>query len=73
MSILDLHGKKHNEVSRIVDSFLYDNMKKSKKEVIIITGNSQQMKNIVKTQLVDYGMDCEEDYLNSGKLIIKMC
>lgn len=72
MDTLDLHGVKHRDVGRELDYFLYENVNKNKKEVYVITGNSQQMKNIVKEHLVDYDMTCEEDFLNSGKLIIKL-
>ena len=72
MNTLDLHGIKHFEVQKILDQFLWENMQKNVKEVAIITGISDQMKKIVYTCVEDYMMSCEEEYLNPGKLIIKL-
>lgn len=72
MSELDLHGVKHNEVKQLLDSFLWDNMKKNKKEVRVITGFSEQMKRIVKDLADEYTMDCYGDYKNNGVLVIKL-
>jgi DNA-nicking Smr family endonuclease len=72
MSELDLHGVKHNEVKQLLDSFLWDNMKKNKKEVRVITGFSEQMKSIVKDLTNEYSMTCFEDYKNNGVLVIKL-
>jgi hypothetical protein len=47
-------------------------MKKNQKEVAVITGHSDQMKNIVRNYVNDYNMTCQEEYLNSGKFIIKL-
>lgn len=72
MDCLDLHGKKHSQVPRVVDEFIWENIQKKKIEAYIITGQSEQMKNIVVNQLKDYGMSCEEDFLNPGKMVIKL-
>ena len=72
MNTLDLHGIKHSEVQVILDQFLWENMQKNVKEVAIITGISDQMKKIVYICIEDYMMSCEEEYLNPGKLIIKL-
>jgi len=72
MNLLDLHGIKHSEVQVILDQFLWENMKKNQKEVAVITGHSDQMKNIVRNYVNDYNMTCQEEYLNSGKFIIKL-
>jgi hypothetical protein len=47
-------------------------MQKNQKEVAVITGISDQMKKIVYICIEDYMMSCEEEYLNPGKLIIKL-
>jgi hypothetical protein len=47
-------------------------MKNNQKEVEVITGQSEHMKKIVKDCVEDYMMNCEEDFLNKGKLIIKL-
>jgi DNA-nicking Smr family endonuclease len=72
METLDLHGIKHSEVQRVVDVFLWDNIQKKEKEVEIITGISEQMKVIVKDCMKDYNMECNDDLLNFGKIIVKL-
>jgi hypothetical protein len=47
-------------------------MKSNQKVVGVITGQSNQMKNIVINCVSDYNMTCEEEYLNPGKFIIKL-
>ena len=72
MKTLDLHGIKHSEVPKLVDQFLWENMSKKTTEVEIITGISDQMKKIVIETVDDYNFFCEEEFNNSGKLIIKL-
>jgi DNA-nicking Smr family endonuclease len=72
MNSLDLHGIKHIEVQKLVDNFIWENMQKKINEVEIITGISDQMKDIVKQTVEDYKMECTVDPLNVGKLIIKL-
>jgi len=69
---LDLHGVKHQDVRRIVDIFLWENMTKKKSQVIIITGQSDTMKSIVKECVKEYGMACKEEFLNTGSLLINL-
>ena len=70
--ILDLHGCKHAEVSKLVDQFLWENMNKKTTEVEIITGISDQMKLIVIETVKDYEFTYNEAWNNPGKLIIKL-
>jgi DNA-nicking Smr family endonuclease len=72
MKQLDLHGIKHSEVKVLLDQFLWENMQKKQKEVSIITGISEQMKRIVKECVDDYNMVYQEDFLNPGKIIVKL-
>lgn len=72
MNEIDLHGLKHEDVSRTLDSFLWENMQKKNKEVKVITGNSDEMKRIVRETISDYGFISEEEYFNAGALIIKI-
>jgi DNA-nicking Smr family endonuclease len=72
MNTIDLHGVKHEDVSRLLDSFLWQNMQKKIKEVRVITGNSDEMKRIVRETLSDYGFASEEEYFNSGALIVRI-
>jgi len=72
MDSLDLHGTRHLDVSNKIDQFLWESMKKNKKEVYIITGHSQIMKNLVKNTLHDYNMNYEVDSINPGILLVKL-
>lgn len=69
---LDLHGAKHQDVPRLLDSFLWEQMQTKTTEVRIVTGNSHKMKNIVEDVLFDYDFPCEEEFGNSGVLIVKI-
>jgi DNA-nicking Smr family endonuclease len=69
---LDLHGIKHVEVSKLVDQFIWENMKSKSQEVEIITGISDQMKLIVINTINDYGFSYIEEFNNPGKLIVKL-
>ena len=67
MKTLDLHGIKHKEVDEKVRRFL--NFTELPCE--IITGNSPQMKKIVKNIIHEYQWFCyERDSYNYGTLII---
>ena len=72
MKQLDLHGIKHSDVKVLLDQFLWENMQKKQKEVSIITGISEQMKRVVKECIDDYNMTYQEDFLNPGKIIVKL-
>jgi len=72
MNSLDLHGIKHSEVQKHLDSFIWENMNKGSKEIDVITGISEQMKKIVRDIVIDYNMNCYEEPLNPGKIIIKL-
>jgi DNA-nicking Smr family endonuclease len=69
---LDLHGTKHVDVFRKVDLFVGESVIRGFHEVEIITGYSQDMKSIVDVVLSDYGLESREDFINKGKLIIKL-
>ena len=69
---IDLHGIKHSEVQKLMDSFLFENMKSKQTKVEIITGLSDQMKNVVKKVLEDYDFEFEEDFSNKGKINVKI-
>ena len=53
---LDLHGVKHKEVQDVLDSFIWDCIKLDIPQAEIITGNSTEMKTIVKNVLMEYGL-----------------
>ena len=60
------------EVQKLMDSFLFENMKSKQTKVEIITGLSDQMKNVVKKVLEDYDFEFEEDFSNKGKINVKI-
>jgi DNA-nicking Smr family endonuclease len=72
MKTLDLHGTKHIDVFKKVDTFLGENIIRGIIEVEIITGYSSDMKSLVNIVLDDYGLESEEDFLNKGKLVVKL-
>ena len=72
MNVLDLHGVKHADVPRLVDQFIWEQMNKNSKEIEIITGISQAMKEIVINNLKDYEMTYEEVWNNPGKILVSL-
>lgn len=69
---LDLHGVRHANVSREVDKFIGEHLMGGSKSVIIITGNSDEMKRLVGKTLADYGMNYEEIWGNDGEVAVKL-
>ncbi len=69
---LDLHGIKHQDVYRLLDAFIWENIKKKNKRIEIITGNSDTMKSLVKNCLSDYGFEPREGFLNTATLIVEL-
>ena len=67
METLDLHGVKHHQVDEIVRSFLnFIDL-----PCQVVTGNSHQMKQIVKNIVKEYEWFCyERDSYNYGTLVI---
>jgi DNA-nicking Smr family endonuclease len=55
MKKLDLHGVKHSDVSKLIDQFICEN--NTEKELTIITGNSDTMKELVISCIKEYGYD----------------
>ena len=72
MKTLDLHGVKHADVAKLMDQFIWEQMNKKSKEVEIITGISQTMKQVVIKNLKDYDFSYQETWNNPGKLIVKL-
>ena len=69
---LDLHGVRHGDVQDYLDEFLFHHLSSDTISVIIITGNSPEMKAVVRNVLEDYDLIAEEDFLNSGQLNVKL-
>ena len=72
VNTLDLHGTRHRDVFRKVDLFVGESVIRGFGELEIITGYSTDMKSLVNLVLDDYGLESYEDFLNNGKLIVKL-
>ena len=72
MRTLDLHGVKHADVPKLMDQFIWEQMNKKSREVEIITGISQAMKQVVIKNLKDYDFIYNEAWNNPGKFIVTL-
>jgi DNA-nicking Smr family endonuclease len=72
MRTLDLHGVKHADVPKLMDQFIWEQMNKKSREVEIITGISQAMKQVVIKNLKDYDFIYNEAWNNPGKFIVSL-
>ncbi len=67
MNQLDLHGVRYHEVPFIVEDFIL----KEELPVVVITGQSTPMQNIVREVAAKYKLFCSyESHWNLGALII---
>ena len=57
MEKIDLHGIKHEFVSRRLDNFFWEMIQKNVIEIEVITGVSSRMKEIVKETCCDYNFN----------------
>lgn len=69
---LDLHGVRHVDVQREVDQFIGTHLMGGSKSVVIVTGNSDEMKRLVGKTLADYGMNYTENWVNSGEVAVSL-
>jgi DNA-nicking Smr family endonuclease len=72
MTTIDLHGVKHESVSRLLDEFIWDNMKAKNSYASVITGNSDEMKRLVSEAVAEYGFVAEQSLINTGTLTINL-
>jgi len=72
MKTLDLHGVKHADVPKLLDQFIWEQMNKKSREVEIITGISQAMKQVVIKTLKDYDFIYNEAWNNPGKFVVSL-
>jgi DNA-nicking Smr family endonuclease len=72
MNKIDLHGIRHLDVQRTLDSFFWEQMQKKSKSVEIVTGISHKMKEIVYETCKDYGFKIVELDFNPGILIVNL-
>lgn len=66
---LDLHGVKHEDVTRTVDEFIWTCMQSGISQGTIITGNSHPMKQIVIACLAEHGLTANGFFYNIGASI----
>lgn len=69
---IDLHGIRHHEVQNLLDKFLTKHLYQGTKEIYIITGNSDKMKDVVDSVLSDYNLSSEYSFLSKAELIVKL-
>ena len=68
---IDLHGFTYTKVKDILPEWLITNYNNGIDDFEIITGNSEQMKQIVKSICSDNGFRAEDDWNgNSGSLLV---
>jgi DNA-nicking Smr family endonuclease len=67
---IDLHGVKHEDVGRILDTFIWEQMKRKASGIKIITGNSPEMKKIVSDIVSEYGLIAVDSIGNSAAIIV---
>ena len=71
MKKLNLHGKRHYEVDRIVENFIIDTYNRDELPTEIITGNSKKMRDIVETVLERHGLKSYSKYwIDGGSIIV---
>jgi DNA-nicking Smr family endonuclease len=69
---LDLHGTKHEDVSRKLDVFFWECMQKKITQVEVITGMSDKMKEIVMSVSSEYNFKVDNFNINQGSLFINI-
>lgn len=68
---IDLHGFTYTKVKDILPEWLITNYNNGIDDFEIITGNSEQMKQVVKSICSENGFRAEDDWNgNSGSLIV---
>ncbi len=72
MEKIDLHGIKHEDVTRTLDKFLWEMMCKNKSIIEVVTGISDRMKDIVRDVCRDYNFIVDEHPTNIGCLIVRI-
>lgn len=72
MNKIDLHGIKHENVSRHLDVFFWEMMQKGVGSVEVITGISERMKKLVFDSCNDYNFQVIENPINPGSLFVNL-
>lgn len=69
---LDLHGVKHENVTREIDNFLWECMNKKVTQVEIITGNSSIMRELVDSCISEYGFSPNPHFTREGSILVDL-
>ena len=70
---IDLHGFTYSKVKDILPNWLINNYNQGVDDFEIITGNSEQMKKIVKNICSENGFRAEDNWNgNSGSLLVSI-
>ena len=70
---IDLHGFTYSKVRDILPNWLINNYNQGVDDFEIITGNSEQMKKIVKNICSENGFRAEDNWNgNSGSLLVSI-
>ena len=69
---IDLHGIKHENVSRQLDIFFWEMIQKNVPQVEVVTGISNRMKEIVRETCKDYNFEVIENTINIGSVFVKL-
>ena len=69
---LDLHGVRHQDVPHKVDQFIGYHLTNGSREVNIIVGHSERMKEIVDVTLIDYNLKSEYTFFSKTTLLVKL-
>lgn len=69
---LDLHGVKHENAVREVDKFIWKCIQNETSQGEIITGNSDQMKEIVIRCLDEHGLKTHPFFNIGGSIIFEL-
>ena len=67
---IDLHGVKHENVGSMLDTFIWEQMKKKAPAIHVITGNSSEMKRIVVEIANEYGFEVADTFGTSSQMTL---
>lgn len=63
---IDLHGVKHENVVKTMDTFIWECMQTNTSQATVITGNSFIMKQMVVSCLAEHGLTPNDFFYNIG-------
>lgn len=69
---LDLHGTKHEDVRKILDSKLYECMKKKVSRLTVITGHSDEMRKLVREVAKDYNITAVTSLFSEAEMLLDL-